>query len=205
MQKAEAFLPQKQLEAYKTRFDKKEGQSPKEEQPMARLVDNNSPTKRRVSMFIAPKGKETTNLSATLHEKNLKRTNSQQHGSSEYVTRYKFTSKVNALSTQDLLKQTKQSVDDDLLDFLSTISVAQAKLRFLDQNESKNNENSSSIHLFTTLKNMVIEFIGMDVDNLCLDNNCKRFVQEIQALTITYTNPTQKKYITSLLFIISPC
>ena len=102
------------------------------------------------------------------------------------------------LSTQDQLFQAKQAVDDELTDFINCINFELVKTQFLSTSEDTE-------RLLKRLKEIATEFLDLSIDELCLGDNCKVFVKNIQNLTVEFSKASDfHKYVTILLFFVSP-
>ena len=99
------------------------------------------------------------------------------------------------------LYQTKQVVDDQLMDFLSSINFAIVKERFLDTSQKKS---LVTTDFFEKIKNLATTFLQTEVNDLCQPNYCKSIFYEVQMLTIEFPDERFRKYTTTFLFIISP-
>ena len=105
-------------------------------------------------------------------------------------------------SIQEILYQTKQMVDDELVEFLSSINFAIVKVRFLDIQEKK--QTNANFTFFEKLKNLTNNFLSFEINDLLEGDTCKTTISNIQTLSVEYSSPTLRSYVTSLLFIISP-
>lgn len=108
----------------------------------------------------------------------------------------------NPLTTIELVQKSKKEVDLELESYISEIEVQLVKLRFLNKNND--DEISNCISLCEKLKTIANEFLGFSVASLMEGNLCKKIIQDIQQLGLQHTDRFEKKFITSLLFILSP-
>ena len=123
------------------------------------------------------------------------------------TSRKNFGSLTTDLSTAEMIVQLKDDVDGDLETYLAQMETQISKLRFLGEETSfdeQGNKVPHCIELCQELTNIAIEFLETSVHDLCLGDTCQKFVQRVQELTSIHKEPFEKKFITSLLYILSP-
>ena len=127
---------------------------------------------------------------------------------SSYEERIKFKMKLRAenqnLSIEDQIITAKQSVDDELVEFISTINLELVKSQFLGP-KTENKTRQSSENLLLTLKGIAENFLTISANELGENDRCKSLIQRIQYIASQCPrDAVYKHYVTGLLFIISP-
>jgi len=114
-----------------------------------------------------------------------------------------------AHASSDSLSIAKQEVDNELDEYMDELEVQLMKLRFLNEKTLSEDDTLSwkdnpCVILCERLMDIAQQFMDLSVSALKENNNCKQIIQDIQQLGLQHSEPFEKKFITSLLFIISP-
>ena len=105
---------------------------------------------------------------------------------------------------KELLEQVKYDVDIELNTYISTIETQLRKFRFVQSTSEESKDFDLCVQLCERLIKIAKTFLDFSVQELRQNNECKHIIQSIQILGLEYSESFEKKFITSLLFIISP-